>query len=127
MCVALGKAVIQHQDFTKLAAAPDCRAAILNHAVQLARAVDKTKAKLVISDSMRLRHSRQVEDIEWCCAQPGSKWEVCTSAAAPTGPTFHAITDTDTVADFAAATRRLKQTHGCRGRFVDYPLAWLAA
>jgi hypothetical protein len=121
----MGKAVIQHKDFTEVAAGPDGRAAILNKSMQFARGVEQFKAKLVLGDSLRLRHPRQVEDIEWCCEQTRSKWEVCRSA--DPGPTVHELENTGLVADFAERARRLKQKHGLRGRFVDLPLAMLKA
>jgi hypothetical protein len=126
LCVALGKAVVQHADFTELAAGPDGRAAILNKALTFAPAVDRVKAVLVLGDNLRHRHPRQVDDIEWCCSQLRSKWVVCRSDPAPTGPTVRTLPDVNSVANFAEAARRLKTKHGLRGRFVDYPLAMLA-
>ena len=115
LAVAMGKAVMQHKDFVDAELAsrtvgPDGRRqALLGKAMKLAAAMEAKKANLVMGADFRRKHARQVEDIEWCCSQPNSKWKVI-----------------DVQAGGQTAARRLQQRRGLRGRFFDHPLAWAA-
>ena len=124
---------MQHKDFidaelaSRAVGPHDRRRALLGKALQLAPAIEARKAKLVIGADMRRRHARQVEDIEWCCSLPNSKWKVIDAqAGGPTVGETHALEDVDAVAAFVHGARRLQQRRGLRGRFFDHPLAWAA-
>ena len=133
LAVALGKAVMQHKDFVDAELASRAvghdgrRRAVVGKAMQLAAAIEAKKANLVIGADLRRKHARQVEDIEWCCSQPNSKWKVIdVQAGGETVGETHTLEDVDAVAAFANAARRLQQRRGLRGRFFDHPLAWAA-
>ena len=133
LAVAMGKAVMQHKDFVDAELAsrtvgPDARRqALLGKAMKLAAAMEAKKANLVIGADFRRKHARQVEDIEWCCSQPNSKWKVIdVQAGGQTVGETHTLEDVDALAALAKAARRLQQRRGLRGRFFDHPLAWAA-